>query len=112
MPKHTKAKRAIKRAIAKSKIKTATGTARNRAVRLERGEEITKTFRPSHPINKTPSPGVKARVRNLRTVGEAVPTITGGKRDKGGPIKRASVAFNRARNRATDKNTAKKKRGR
>lgn len=97
----------VKQAIANEKLSIKTGSAHNRLIRQRRGEDIKKDFKPGHPINKKPSPGIRARVRNLERHGEAVPTFTGGKLDKGGPIKRARVKFQKFKNVMTAKSTAK-----
>ncbi len=110
MAKHTPAKKIVKKikqAIANEKLRIRVESAKSRKVRTERGQDTVKKFGPKHPINQPTTPGIRARVRNLQRTGEPVPTFTGGKRDKGGPIKRASVAFQQLKNRQTAKATAK-----
>ena len=110
MAKHPtvkKAVRKVKQAIANEKLRIRVESAKSRKVRTERGQDTVKKFGPKHPINQPTTPGIRARVRNLQRTGEQVPTFTKGKRDKGGPAKRASVAFQQFKNRQTAKATAK-----
>jgi len=110
MAKHPTAKkvvRKVKQAIANEKLRIRVESAKSRKVRTERGQDTIKKFGPEHPINRPTTPGIRARVRNLENFGEQVPTFTKGKRDKGGPIKRASVAFQKFKNRQSAKATAK-----
>jgi len=99
----------VKQIIADQRIKQTVASAANRQARLDRGQDIKKDFGPNHPINKPVSPGIRARVRNLRTHGESVPVRTHGEIDKGGPIKRTSVAFQKFKNKQSAKVTAKDK---
>jgi len=122
MPGHTKKKRAknskgkkfrkrvvkkVKQIAANSRLRTTVASAADRKTRLARGQNIKKDFHPDSPIQKKPSPGVRARLKNLEVHGEATPVRTRGKIDKGGPLKRAGVAFQRLKNRATASATAK-----
>ena len=118
MPSHTKAERSkkkrgnplvkkIKQAVANEKLRIRVESARSQKIRTERGQDTIKKFGPKHPINRATTPGIRARVRNLARTGEAVPTFTKGKLDKGGPVKRAAVAFQKFKNRQSAKATAK-----
>ena len=116
MAKHIKKKkkpgqsvhaRAIKRTINTQRANEKGRAAFDRQTRLNRGQDLAKDFSASDPIQRTPSPGIKARAKNLRAFGEQVPTFTKGKRDTGGPLKRVAVAFRMKVSKETAKNTAK-----
>ncbi len=116
MAKHTKKRpsksvhaRGIRRKIGTQKVNAAGRASAGRQTRLDRGQDLVKDFGASDSINKTPSPGIKARAKNLRAHGEQVPVRTRGKIDEGGPLKRITVKFQKFVNRETAKVTAKKK---
>lgn len=118
MPKHPKKKskkkpgqsvhaRAIKRTIDTQKVNAAGRAAAGRQTRLDRGQDIAKDFSPRNPIHREPSPGIKARAKNLRLHGEQVPVRTQGKIDTGGPVQRMKVRFQKFVNTSTARSTAK-----
>ncbi len=117
MAKHTKKSkkksgrsvhaRAIKRKIGSQRVNEAGRAAFDRQTRLNRGQDLKKDFHASDKIQREPSPGIKARAKNLRMFGEQVPVFTKGKRDKGGPIKRVAVKFRNLVSREAAKHTKK-----
>lgn len=83
--------RAIKRSIARAAITAETQRAKLRQNRTRLGDDVSK----SADLKREPSPGVKARVKNLQRTGQQVPTTTKGKLAKGGPVKRTISALNK-----------------
>jgi hypothetical protein len=105
MSKHGKASRKrivkrVKQAVANERLRSRVEIARDKKARAARGDKDAA----KHKI----TPGIKAQVRNLDVHGERMPVRTRGKIDKGGPIKRTAVAFQKLRTKETARVTAKK----